>query len=624
MRFRWPEDTVFQRLVLDVEHDCCQTCGRDLHICDHRIRHIYTLQEPLELCCRLVHCSDPACPSRPRTLSPAAELSVALPGWLIGWDVLCFIGHRRFARHWSIPQIRDELSDAYAIRLSPDALANYIHHYQNMVAARQHDFANLQRAYRDIDTLDLSIDGLQPEKGHETLYAVRELRAKRVWFAEALLSSTDAEVRRLLVRAKELANQLGKPIRLWMSDKQDAFVKGIAAEFEGIPHLFCDNHFVRGLAKPMLAVDSAAKVQLRQKVRGLRAIERSVLQQRPQASVAQPPTPQANASAAVADTVAATVAEPEVNHPVMVTADVERADVACRTCPEVVLAVTPAADAAAADAPTQVVEPAVVVVTASLLPSATDLQANGTVEPVEAAAERDRGVVLDYCAAVRGILNDDQGGPLDPPGLRMAEALTEVRASLQRCLDVNKPGAAHGHLEGLAECIDAGLAAVQVEQQEVTAQVQEIQRVAQTLDPASGTVAQRQQQYSQLQEEYSQKGGSFYGPLASMMLAWMVGLFRAVEGAAVPRDNLELERWFRNPKGHERRIHGHKHAGVRIVQEGPTLLLTLDAHLEHAGPFSADELLAYRHAQPPPDQQEALNRRKVMRKARSKKNDEAC
>jgi hypothetical protein len=50
-------------------------------------------------------------------------------------------------------------------------------------------------------------------------------------------------------------------------------------------------------------------------------------------------------------------------------------------------------------------------------------------------------VVLDYCAAVRGILNDDQGGPLQPPGLRMAEALTEVRASLQRNLDAKKGGA---------------------------------------------------------------------------------------------------------------------------------------------------------------------------------------
>src|SRR3954471_7798936 len=32
------------------------------------------------------------------------------------------------------------------------------------------------------------------------------------------------------------------------------------------------------------------------------------------------------------------------------------------------------------------------------------------------------GVVLDYCTAVRGILNDVQGGPLHPSGLQMAEA----------------------------------------------------------------------------------------------------------------------------------------------------------------------------------------------------------
>jgi len=43
-------------------------------------------------------------------------------------------------------------------------------------------------------------------------------------------------------------------------------------------------------------------------------------------------------------------------------------------------------------------------------------------------------------AAVRGILNDDQGGPLHPPGLRMAEALEEVRESIQRNLDAKKGG----------------------------------------------------------------------------------------------------------------------------------------------------------------------------------------
>ena len=64
--------------------------------------------------------------------------------------------------------------------------------------------------------------------------------------------------------------------------------------------------------------------------------------------------------------------------------------------------------------------------------------AQGPAAPSAAAADPAGDVILDYCAAVRGILNDDQGGPLHPPGLRMAEALTEVRESLQRNLGAKK------------------------------------------------------------------------------------------------------------------------------------------------------------------------------------------
>ena len=62
-------------------------------------------------------------------------------------------------------------------------------------------------------------------------------------------------------------------------------------------------------------------------------------------------------------------------------------------------------------------------------------------EEGEQATDEAGEVVLDYCAAVRGILNDDQGGPLHPPGLRMAEALSEVRESLQRTVEEEKGGA---------------------------------------------------------------------------------------------------------------------------------------------------------------------------------------
>jgi hypothetical protein len=626
MRFRWPEETQFGRMVLDVEQKSCANCGGDLHICDHRVRHIYTLEQPLELCCRLVHCSDRACPSRPRTLSPVAELSIALPGWLIGWDVFCFIGHRRFSRHWSVPVIRHELRDTYDIRLSPDAIEGYIHHYQNMLAARQQDFANLQRAYQNIDSVDLTIDGLQPEKGHETLYAVRELKARRVWFAEALLSSNEAEVRRILVRAGDIAKRLGKPIRLWMSDKQDTFVKGIAAEFSGIPHLYCDNHFLRDLAKPTLAKDSSAKVAMRTKVRGLRDIERQVLRQRQQqtAPLAAPTHP-AEAKTATKPEVPAS--ESEMTQAVTaetapsgggqsVGADSSAARHLAEALPEVGATCEPSSESK---------DNAVASNAVGSNPTAS-AGAPGDVsgQPAMGAASE---VVLAYCAAVRGILNDDQGGPMHPPGLRMAEGLTEVRESLQRNLDLNKPGAAHGQLERLAGCIDRGLEEVKEDQDEVKEQVKEIKKVAATLEEDSGTLEERKAKYEKLQKEYEAKGGEFCERLGKVMLAWMAGLFLKVEGKdgeERPRDNLDLERWFRNPKGHERRIHGHKHAGVRIVQEGPTLVHALDAHQEHDAPFTAPDLLPYRRALPPKDQLDAIQRRKVMRKARSKKNDRSC
>jgi hypothetical protein len=555
MRHCWSEDTRFTRVVLEVEDKVCAVCGGALHICDHRRHRIFTLQGPVEVVCKLAHCSDLQCAARAKTRSPYAETTLTLPWWLIGWDVFCWMGHRRFARHWSVPQIRGELADTYQIPLSADAIEDALQRYQTMLAARQQDPQVMAAAYRHVEALVLSIDGLQPEKGHETLYVVRELNAKRIWFAEALLSSSAEEVRRLLSQARAWATQLGLPVHLWLSDKQDAFVTGIAAEFPGVPHRYCVNHFMRDLAKPMLETERHAKVKRRRTVRGLRTIEREVLQQRRRIAGETP-------AVAPAPTTSAT---------------------------------PPPANPLAQD-----------------VPAATD--------PPADAGE----VVLDYWSAVRGILNDDQGGPCQPPGLRMAEALGDVRASLQRHLDAHRGGRAHIQLQRLAACLDRGVAEVQAAHQVVRQYLQELQRVAATLTSANGSATERQAQFTRLQEEFAGLATPFSHHVAGVMASFAAGLF--VGGDTLPclQDNLDLERWFRQPKGHERRIHGHRHAGVRIVQEGPTLLLALDAHGTHPEPLTAHDLEPYQDASAPPCQVEALQRRKIMRKARAKKNDSSC
>jgi hypothetical protein len=156
---------------------------------------------------------------------------------------------------------------------------------------------------------------------------------------------------------------LDKTVALWVSDKQDAFVTGIAAEFPDVPHRYCDNHFLRDVAKPVLAADSHAKVQMRRKARGLRKVEQAILKHQRGATTGSP------------------------------------------------------ADSDPAATVTVMVDPAT---------------------PCAPEEDSTSDVVLDYCTAVRGILNDDQGGPLHPPGLRMADALSEVRDSIQRNLDEKK------------------------------------------------------------------------------------------------------------------------------------------------------------------------------------------
>ena len=348
MSHRLPEGVEFRRLELVRQDRDCPDCERYMHVCDHRDHRISTMTGHVHIVSKLVHCPDAHCPGHHRTFSPEEETSIAMPWWSIGWDVFAWMGFRRFARHWSVPQLKAELSDSSDIDLSEDTVERYLRRYQTMTAARHQDPGLMAEEYRGVTGLAMSIDGLQPEKGHETLYVVRELRKKRVWFAESLLSSSAEEVKRLFEQAKEWAERLGIPVSSWMSDKQDAFVKGIADVFPGTPHRYCRSHFMRDLARPILEKDGRAKVAMRRKIRGLREIEREAFAERR-----------------------------------------EEAE-----------------------------------------ESRDDPQAEG--------AKTD--VTLDYCTAVRGILNNNHGGPLEPAGVKMADALGEVRESIGRNVDAKKGG----------------------------------------------------------------------------------------------------------------------------------------------------------------------------------------
>jgi hypothetical protein len=154
---------------------------------------------------------------------------------------------------------------------------------------------------------------------------------------------------------------------------------------------------------------------------------------------------------------------------------------------------------------------------------------------------------------------------------------------------------------------------------EVASHVVDLRLVYGTLDPDTGSIRDRRADFNEIASGFRAAPSPIHDHMAGVMERFFPGLFVSCRDKSLPSDNLDLERWFRVPKGHQRRIHGHAHAGVRLVLEGPTLLLTLDAHRRHPEPFATAELIPSLGAAPPPSQRDAESRRNIMRRARSRK-----
>lgn len=529
MSARWSAQLHFQELILPVPEQLCPHCGRMLGVRKARRRFIYRFAGPHKLVCPLVCCPDKHCPGHQALVGPDTEHLIALPRWRIDWDVFLWMGFRRFKRHWDVPQLRAELADSYEIRLSTECITAYLRKYQVMVAAWHQDEARVREVYVECPDLILTIDGIQPEKGHETLYVVRELRQHRVWFAESLLSSSTAEIQQLIHRAKQIVRRLGKPVRGWVTDKQDAFVVAIAAEFPGTVHRYCANHFLRDAAQLVTELDSHLKVQMRKKIRGLRTLEKTIL---------------------------STVEQGPGEHSIL------------------------------------------------------------TQEQRQYAAQ----IVLDYCAATRGILNDNHGGPLRPAGWRMVEALEELHQSLGRNLQ-QPPTPISPYLQRLASYIQRGLALYTPEQPRMAAYLQQLEQIWSVVLPGTRSLEQRITTFHGLIQQFEEQDDPIVQHMSQVMQSFETGLFVGGDDLDIPVDNLDLERWIKQPKRHERHLHGRHHVGLRMVYEGPTLLPALDAHLVRRRPFTVRDLLPYATAEVPESQQEAVERHRIMRKARSKKNE---
>jgi hypothetical protein len=110
--------------------------------------------------------------------------------------------------------------------------------------------------------LIISIDGIQPDIGNETIYLVRDVLTARVLVAENVTSSETAVIKALLAPVVAL----GLPVIGAKSLAQESLVKAIAELWPAIPHQTCQFHYLREAADPIYALDRSTRKAMRKDI----------------------------------------------------------------------------------------------------------------------------------------------------------------------------------------------------------------------------------------------------------------------------------------------------------------------------------------------------------------------
>src|SRR5205809_1284556 len=254
-----------ERMIYQPELLTCPHCGDLLVMCNYLAwdKTVQTLDRVLSVasrpgCCRHATCAG----SRMRLLSAEGQ-RLALPGSTYGYDVLVRMGWWRQEYRATYREIHAEL--ASQVRIS-ESHVGYLYQrvYLPLLACheRQHR-DHLARIATQQGGLIVALDGLAPQGGEPQIWFIREL-SSGLTLRSGWLSQQDQATFAAFLQP---LTHLEWPILAVLSDKQTGLVPAVAEVLPASRYQFCQAHYLRNLAEPLTAVDSAFKMELRKTVR---------------------------------------------------------------------------------------------------------------------------------------------------------------------------------------------------------------------------------------------------------------------------------------------------------------------------------------------------------------------
>jgi hypothetical protein len=196
-----------------------------------------------------------------------------------GRDVVVQVGYWRFWQHLTVPELHARLSDELHLPISERQVLNLLGDFLALLrAAQPSKLTGLRSSLAARSGLIAAIDGMQPEKGDQSLYIVRDPRLGMTYCAEHVAESGAATLQeQVLQPLQALAEQLGLPLLGVVSDAQESIRLAVRATWPGLPHQCCQFHCLRDAGALTFAADRGMKTALKQRFRNrLSDIERRI------------------------------------------------------------------------------------------------------------------------------------------------------------------------------------------------------------------------------------------------------------------------------------------------------------------------------------------------------------
>src|SRR5216684_2161965 len=247
-------------------------------VCQRRLQRAVTLTErtviTLEEVVKLVHagyrCPDPQCAGHQRTYRSVRADALALPWFTYGVDIVLLVGRLRLREHQTVDEIHGELLKRLAplgVKIARREILYLFDAYSTLLreSLEAKDDLEWLAQVQKHGGIIVSVDGIQPEKGNETVYLVRDALTGRVLSAENVTSSETAVMKALLAPVE----RLGVKILGTITDAQESELLAVEELWPDVPHQVCQFHVLRDASKAAFEADKQVKTAMRKRLHGI-------------------------------------------------------------------------------------------------------------------------------------------------------------------------------------------------------------------------------------------------------------------------------------------------------------------------------------------------------------------